>query len=142
MIKKNINVLNIFDNFNNGKSKFIKETGFINVKGYLNRLSNIFKNITSMIKAIQTEINELSSEYSKNILPFISPLNFNKNGKIFPNSFKIPDMKNNEDFMDFHFDNINKDKAKNLFVPIINKENSKLQCCFKALNFVFGRFCP
>ena len=139
---KNINVLKKFEEFKNGQIKFIKETGFTNAKGYLNNLYEIFKNITTMIKTIQNEINDLSSEYSKNILPFISPLNFNKKEKLFPNSFKIPYIKWFEDSINFNFDKIDKDKAKSLFVPIINKENTKLQCCFKALNFVFGPFCP
>ena len=139
---KDIKVINIFNKFKIGQIKFIKETGFTNVKGYLNNLSEIFKNINTMIKTIQTELDDLSTKYSKNILPFISPLNFNKKGRLFPNSFKIPDIKNIEEYTNFNFDKIDKDKAKSLFVPIINKENSKLQCCFKALNFVFGPFCP
>ena len=138
---KDIKVIEIFNNFKNKQAEFIEDTGFKNVKNYLNKLEEIFKNIITKIKIILTEINNLSQKYSKDILPYISPLIFNNDGKVFSNCFEIPKIKN-LNYTNFSFDKISKDKAKNLFIPIINKENSKLQCCFKALNFIFGPFCP
>ena len=137
-----IDVIQIFENFKNKKEIFIKDTEIKNIKGYLNNLCNIIANINSKLKNIQNEIDLLSKDYSNNILPYISQLKYKKDKKLFSTSFEIPEVKNIETLNDLNFNIIDNEKAKNLFVPIINRENSILQCCFKSLNFEFGPFCP
>lgn len=65
-----------------------------------------------------------------NEISYFSLLKSKNEGKLFFYSFKIPTINKILNSIDFNFNSNDIKSAKNLFVPIINKEKSKLECCF------------
>ena len=65
-----------------------------------------------------------------NEISYFSLLKSKNEGKLFFYSFKIPTINKILNSTDFNFNSNDIKSAKNLFVPIINKEKSKLECYF------------